>query len=755
VARGVASEIAAASLLANDSGDGVVITGVKGAVGARVRLEPDGDIAIVATTRQAQARFTYTIEDRFGQTGEAVVRVGVVPPPDARPDLLIAEAGKARLIEARDLLANDIGAGLVVARVLDATGRELPRTAGGDFRLGGASAGEVVLAYEIQGIGGSDRSTIRVDVRSGPDVREIESPQAGDDTATICSNRVLRLGTAELLGNDQGSALLIREVGGAENGSVRREGDDILFTPRRGFVGEAGFTYTLADGLGRTDQGAVSIDVLPALIAIDDRAATARDTALALAPRQLLANDSGAEPRLIAVSGAVNGKVALAEGKVVFTPKAGFVGEAGFDYRIEDAAGCRDTGHVAVSVVDERPVPTAGDDRLTACGDRDLVIDPATLLANDTGIALEVVGVGAASNGTVRLDAGKVVFTPSAGFVGEAQFTYRIEDGFDLRDTARVSVDVLPPPVADDEAVATLRDTPLVIAADQLLAGDVGEGLRIVGVGGAVNGSVRLDGTDVVFTPAAGFSGDAAFFYRVEDADGCRDRGDVSVDVIDPTKGRPIDVLLLTDLQRSFAPEALEQTLPGVADDIVDTVRGIVPSSRFALASFIDDPVPPFGDPDSDHTYRLDRALTADAGALRDAIGSLEVGDGGDEPMSTLDALVEALQDPDVGFASNAGRVVIVTTIHSFHFDGDGRGGSYVSIGALRDLLEAQDVRPIFAVDDRVSGMFDGLVDALGRGTVVPFEDDGAELANAIQAELARILGGSAGAGDLLGIPDS
>ncbi|HEV7256526.1 MAG TPA: Ig-like domain-containing protein, partial [Bosea sp. (in: a-proteobacteria)] len=53
-----------------------------------------------------------------------------------------------------------------------------------------------------------------------------------------------------------------------------------------------------------------------------------------------------------------------------------------------------------------------------------LAIDPATLLANDSdanGDALTILSVAALSGGTVLLDAqGKVVFTPAAGFSGEA-----------------------------------------------------------------------------------------------------------------------------------------------------------------------------------------------------------------------------------------------------------------------------------------------------------------------------------------------
>jgi hypothetical protein len=744
VARRVPVEIAAETLLANDTGDGLLIAGVRDAVGARVRVESDGDLVVEATTLGRQARFTYTVVDRFGQQDDAVVTVPVVAVPDARDDSLLAEAGRARVIEAGDLLANDIGADLQVTRVLDAGGNELARNARGDFVLDAMPAGQARLSYEIAGVSGGDQAAVSFEVVARPPA----GPDARDDAAAICSNRVLTLDASDLLANDTGSTLRIDAVGGAVNGTITREGDSFLFRPDRGHVGPASFTYTLADGLDRADTAVVRIDVTAPIVAVDDRAATLRDTPLTLSKAGLLADDSGDGLRLVGVGGAVNGTVELSGSGVVFTPAAGLVGAAGFTYSIEDASGCRDTARVAVAVEERVPAaPDAVDDSLAGCGGSDLVISPTTLTGNDTGVALDVVGLGSAIGGTVRIEAGQVIFTPDDGFVGTARFTYRIKDGFGGTDTARVLVEVEAPPDALDDARAALQDTPLRFPATDLLANDLGDGLRVVALGSAVGGSAKLEGDEIVFTPAAGFTGETRFTYRIEDADGCRDVARVHVDVRAPAPGEPpVDVLLLTDLAGSFEP-TLRQTLPGVADDIADIVQATTPQGRFGLASFIDQPIGPFGLP-GDHVYRAELPFGDDRADLQAAIAGLTVGAGGDGPMSTLDALSQALLDPTLGFDGDAARVVVVTTTHRFHFEGDGSGGDYVAIDDLASLLAAQDVAPIFAVPDDLAADYQGLVAQLGRGVVTPLAADSDAFATALADELARGLGLPEGASE-------
>ena len=87
---------------------------------------------------------------------------------------------------------------------------------------------------------------------------------------------------------------------------------------------------------------------------------------------------------------------------------------------------------------------------LVTLEDKALTIEPATLLGNDkdqNGDPLQITSVQNATNGTVALVNGKVVFTPNPNYNGDATFTYTVSDGRGGSDTATVTLKVTP--VAD------------------------------------------------------------------------------------------------------------------------------------------------------------------------------------------------------------------------------------------------------------------------------------------------------------------
>jgi uncharacterized repeat protein (TIGR01451 family) len=136
------------------------------------------------------------------------------------------------------------------------------------------------------------------------------------------------------------------------------------------------------------------------------------------------------------------------------------------------------------------------------------------------------------SNGTVALQSnGNYTYTPTAGFVGEDTFCYEITNGFGLKATACVVIDVLPnlvplnnPPVAVDDNTETAQNTVVTVV---ILANDtdpddpntpngtLGNPVKLTD---PANGTAvfNANGT-VTYTPAAGFTGTDSFTYRICD----------------------------------------------------------------------------------------------------------------------------------------------------------------------------------------------------------------------------------------------
>ena len=92
--------------------------------------------------------------------------------------------------------------------------------------------------------------------------------------------------------------------------------------------------------------------------------------------------------------------------------------------------------------------PNAVDDEVLTVASTEVILFGSSLLDNDSdrdGNSLTLTAVDNAVNGTVSLDEdGNVVFTPAAGFVGDASFDYTVDDGQGGSDTAIVKITVLP-----------------------------------------------------------------------------------------------------------------------------------------------------------------------------------------------------------------------------------------------------------------------------------------------------------------------
>ena len=395
----------------------------------------------------------------------------------------------------------------------------------------------------IQGVTGLDINSNGFDFILPPN----SPPVANDDSYSVDEDTTLTITAAELLANDtdaDGDSLTITSVANPLNGTVALDGTNITFTPDADFNGDASFTYTVSDGNGGEDNAAVTVNVE----SVNDDPVAGNDTANTLEDNSVnidvLANDSdvdlGAILSVASVTQGANGSVTIeADNTVTYTPDANFNGTDTFSYIVSDGNGGEDTATVNVNVESVNDAPVAGNDTVSTQEDTPLTIAADDLLNNDTdvdGDSLTITSVANAFNGTVTLDSTNISFTPDADFNGDASFSYTVSDG-ELTDIATVNVTVIPvndDPVAGDDIVSTQEDTPLTIAATDLLSNDSdvdGDTLTITSVDSAVNGTVVLDGTDITFTPDADFNGDASFTYTVSDGNGEEDNAAVTVNV--------------------------------------------------------------------------------------------------------------------------------------------------------------------------------------------------------------------------------
>ncbi len=498
-----------------------------------------GTLTLAGTvyTYQPEANFhgvdaaMVTVSDGHAMLSVAVTMTvtSVNDAPVAAADTAAAALNLPASITDAALLANDSdvdGDTLAVVRVGGGTHGTAALASGTiTFTPEANFTGDATFTYTLSD--GTAEATGTVTVAVGGNN---QAPVATDDTRTTAEDTALVATAASLLANDtdaDGQALSVTAVANPTGGTVALAGGAVTFTPTANASGTGGFDYTITDGaLTDTAHVTITITAVPdAPIAVDDTAAATEDTAVTIAAAAVLANDTDVDSGTLtvtAVGTATGGAVALVGTDLIFTPGANVTGPAGFDYTVSDGA-LTDTGRVTVTITAVNDGPIAVADLVTTAEDTAVTIAGATLVGNDTdvdGDALTVTAVASPTGGTVALNGGNPVFTPTANFVGAAGFDYTVSDGA-LAATAHVMVVVTAVddgPTAVDDAIVTPEDTAVTIATLAANDLDVDSGtLTVIAVASPTGGTVALNGGSPIFTPAANFAGAAGFDYTVSD----------------------------------------------------------------------------------------------------------------------------------------------------------------------------------------------------------------------------------------------
>ncbi|MCX6047968.1 MAG: cadherin-like domain-containing protein [Chloroflexi bacterium] len=187
-------------------------------------------------------------------------------------------------------------------------------------------------------------------------VTSSQAPDAGADTATTAQGAAI---TLNVLANDSvanGGALIITSVSKPQFGTATTNGQTVTYTPNTNFVGNDNFSYFVSDGKGGTATGSVSITVngpggtSQAPTAANDTATTASGNAVTI---DVLANDGNPNGDLLTITidgPPSHGTAAVNNGKLLYTPNAGFTGTDSLTYIISDGKGGTATATVTITV---------------------------------------------------------------------------------------------------------------------------------------------------------------------------------------------------------------------------------------------------------------------------------------------------------------------------------------------------------------------------------------------------------------------
>ncbi len=241
----------------------------------------------------------------------------------------------------------------------------------------------------------------------------------------------------------------------------------------------------------------------------------------------LLANDeqTGDFPlRITDVAGGVNGTVSRSGNMIIFQHNGSETTTGSFSYVASDTFNGA-IAKVRITVLPVNDPPTAGQDNFEVVEGGSVLIEVNDLLDNDTdaeGDPIQLTGAGEATNGRVSLDGSTITYRHDGSEYSLAEFTYKISDGMDSN-TGSVRIKVLPvndPPEVLGETASMDGGESLLFEASSLLANDTdaeNDLLRISAVGGAVNGTVSLEGTNITYRHDGSKTTEGGFSYTVFD----------------------------------------------------------------------------------------------------------------------------------------------------------------------------------------------------------------------------------------------
>ncbi len=555
-------------------GDALTVTGVtQGANGSVVIDAVTGNpIYTPNAGYTGNDSFTYTIDDGNGATSTAVVTVTVnaVTPPNNLPvavadSITVNEGGAATTLDggATSVLTNDTDADgdpLVAVLVTGPTHGSLTLNANGTFNYthDGSETTADSFTYKVND-GTADGNTVTVNINVTP---VNENPVANDDFLTTNEDTPLTISFATLTANDtdpDGDTVIVFSAGSVSHGSLGLVGGNLVFTPEANYSGPASFTYGVHDGNGHTDYATVHINV----VAVDDASVLTADVNSGdedsgAVTGNVLSNDSDVDTTLSVLGFTVN-SVTYSAGDIVSIPTVGSIQvNADGSYSFSPAhdyngavpqvtyttnTGASSTLDITINPTNDAPV--ANDDTLSTNHDTPVVINLPGLVVNDTdvdGDALAVFSATSVNHGTLGYVGGNLTFTPDAGFVGVASFTYGVHDGHGGTDFATVYINVLnAAPVSSDQNLFTAEDTPLngnVVASDAN-----GDSLNYSVSTNAANGSVTLDSSTgaFVYTPGSNYNGSDSFTVTISDGFGGVTTSTITIGVT-PSNDAPVAV---------------------------------------------------------------------------------------------------------------------------------------------------------------------------------------------------------------------
>ncbi len=384
----------------------------------------------------------------------------------------------------------------------------------------------------------------------------IKQPAKNSDDRTLQANNDNAEGEEnvnigiDILSNDVGYDNGIKAINitkEPEHGIYKINSDKtILYTPNKDYYGDDSFVYELVDNIGQKSSADVAITInsvnnyIP-LPKDDFRGASKNETIVV----DVLFNDEGLGDGDIKVSvdnlKTPNGKVAIKDNKIQYTPDIDYLGKDVFTYKVTDHEGDEGTATVTITVKAKNYNPIAVDDYVTTTKNKSVNIN---VLKNDKDLydGLKDISIYTLPlQGNCNVNFNKTfTYTPKKDFVGKDSLTYIITDTEGDYSLAKVYITVKKSgggagdykleAVNDKRATSKGQAKTINVLLNDIVEAGIDE--LVIKDNPNKGGTVEVNGDNTItYTPKAEFLGFEHFFYTIKDAKGQTDDAKVTVNV--------------------------------------------------------------------------------------------------------------------------------------------------------------------------------------------------------------------------------
>lgn len=328
-------------------------------------------------------------------------------------------------------------------------------------------------------------------------------------------------------------------------------GNVVNYTPTAGYFGADSFTYNIAGPGGTSNTSTVSITVgLPPAPIANAAAAGVGYNSVANAI-DLTASITWPSTSVAVTVGPTHGTINSVVGNIVtYTPTNGYYGADTFSYTATGPGGGPSAAGVVTITVANPPAPTAANKAVSVPYNTALAIDMTSSVA---GVSSSIAVAGAPGHGTTLVTGYTITYTPTAGYTGTDSFTYTVTGpgGTSAPSTVSITVNTLAP-----TGSAVTMTVPLNTATTLDLAPYItGSSISGVSIGSnPAHGTVAVNGTRVIFTPANNYFGADSFTYIAYGNGGISPQATVTVNVTgrpDPTRDPNVTALVTSQIDAS------------------------------------------------------------------------------------------------------------------------------------------------------------------------------------------------------------